>query len=393
MTGNPYPYEFMVDDLTAEFSYNQTGEAVLGYLHISDDRRYKATRYNAKQYQIRCQANKKTSLNCFLHSYHSSKDLTSRGTEEDRHRFWLDLHKFVVMLPYDEYVPVLEMLKNGKDCNSLTGESRELALGLRYSEADLDHNKGSLARYMRGFYFQAAHSDAGIIIGKLGSKEPPSRSRVTSTTSSPILDRHTAANFGETKTPDDDLRRQQRGQLVLPFETDDESTPLWTLPTNDSWVLGAIHFGRDVHLASSRAPSSIFRNGIGGQLSVFGREVAVVFNSDAYELHCSRVLGETFAFVGAPKGGSYNVTEMMQGINRVVSDQALRSAITWMHSAKDNINPSDVIVISLETVCVSKTVQNVQHAAEVERAMYMSAQNDRTTTEFRGELLTKEMLY
>jgi hypothetical protein len=393
MTGSPYPCEFMVDDLTAELCYNQTGEAVLGYLHISDDRRYKATRYNAKQYQIRCQANKKSSPSHFQHSYHSSMALTSRGTEEDRHRFWLDLHKFVVTLPYKEYAHVLQMLKNGEDCNSLVGASRQLALGLRYSEFDLIHNKGSLARYMRGFYFQAAHSDAGIIIGKLGSKEAPSRSRVTSTTSSPILDRHTAANFGETKTPDDDLRRQQRGQLVLPFETDDESTPLRTLPTNDSWVLGAIHFRRDVHLASSRVPSSIFRNGVGGQLSVFGREVAVVLNSDAYELHCSRVLGETFAFAGAPKGACYNVTEMMQGINRVVSDQKLQSAISWMHAAKGNINPSDVIVISLETVWASKTMQYVQHTAEVGRVMCMPAENDRTITECRGELLSKEMLY
>lgn len=389
MNGSPYPHELYEDDFTEESCYNQAGELVLGYLHISDSRRFKATRYNAKRYRIRSQANKKTTLNCFKDSYHNSKDLTYRGTEEDRQRFWLDLHRFVVTLPYDEYAKVLQMLKNGEDCNSLSGSSRELALGLRYSQADLDHNKGSLARYMRGFYFQAAHSEAGIIIGKLACKEPPSRSCVTSTISRPVLDRHTSANFGETKTPDEDLRREQRRQLVLPFETDDESTPLWTLPTNDSWVLGAIHFGRDVHLASSRAPSSIFRNVVGGQLSVFGREVAVVLSSNAYELHCSSVMGETFAFVGAPKGACYNVTELMHGIDQVVSNQRLQSVISWMHSAKEKLKPGDVVVISLEAVCHSEPTSKSQHAMEIQRAPYQPLDNDEKIIEFREDLSKK----
>jgi hypothetical protein len=150
-----------------------------------------------------------------------------------------------------------------------------------------------------------------------------------------------------------DLSPSQHGQLFLPFSADDESTPFWTLPTNDSFVLGAIHFGRDIHLATPRTPSSLFRNHAEGELSVFGREVAIVVNSHTYELHCS-IVGETFTFVGPQMESSYNIKEMMQGMGRIAFNHRSRSNLSWMHSVKDGINPGDVVVISLDTIITSQ---------------------------------------
>jgi hypothetical protein len=162
MTTFSYRSEFYVDAHSVEMCYRQHGEALLGYFRVSDSLRYKAVRYNPEQYRLQCRS---PSRKHFRHIYHTSRDLSLRGTTKDRNRFSLDLHKYAVTLPEDEYARVAQMLKSGADCSNLNGFSRELSLGLRYSAKDLNRNKGSLGRYMRGFYFQAGHSEAGIVLG------------------------------------------------------------------------------------------------------------------------------------------------------------------------------------------------------------------------------------
>ncbi|GHJ88715.1 hypothetical protein NliqN6_5117 [Naganishia liquefaciens] len=258
-----------------------------------------------------------TSAQTFEEIYHDSRNLRHRGTLVDRARFLRDLRGFVASLPHQEHQKVLHMLRNRQDCDDLVGVSRDLAFGLKYSEDDLDSSKGGLERYVRGFYFQAAHSEAGIIIGKFALSDSVPVSDTTSTVQTPIVDNFMKQNFGHTTTPTEEIENAQRGILFLEPVCLDDFTPLWTLPANDSFVLGAIHFGRDIHLASPRKPSDLFCHKVGGRLSVFGRELAVILSSGAYELHCSALMGETFKFVGTEEKVTYNIPEIMNAIHEM----------------------------------------------------------------------------
>lgn len=323
----------------------------LGYLYIAADTRYKAVRYNEAQYRLLRRSEPSTvAPNYFQEIYHSSRDLDARGIVQERDKFLQDFRDYSVSLPPDEHHQVLHLLGSKQDCDDLQGTARDLVFGFRYSENDFDSKKGGMGRYMRGFYFQAAHCEAGIVIGRLPGNGSTGVSTSSSKANAADLDECIIQNFGQAKTPSEEIKREQRGTLILPKLTKDAFTPLWTLPTNDSFVLGAIHFGRDVHLASPRQPSCLFRFKVGGQLSTFGREVAVILLSGAYELHCSGLLGETFKFVGAPMRARYNVKELMDGINRLSIDPKLQSLLGWMHSAKEDLRAGDVIVISRETV-------------------------------------------
>ena len=323
----------------------------LGYLYITADTRYKAVRYNETQYRLLRRSEPSTfTPNYFQEVYHSSRDLDARGIVQERDKFLQDFRNYSVSLPTDDHRQVLHLMRSKQDCDDLQGTARDLVFGFRYSENDFESEKGGMGRYMRGFYFQAAHCEAGIVVGKLSGKGSTGVSTSSSEAKALDLDESIIQNFGRAKTPSEEIKREQRGTMILPLVAIDAFTPLWTLPTNDSFVLGAIHFGRDVHLASPRQPSCLFRFKEGGQLSIFGREVAVILLSGAYELHCSGLLGETFKFVGAPMRARYNVKELMDGINRLSIDSKLPSLLSWMHSAKEDLRPGEVIVISRETI-------------------------------------------
>lgn len=148
------------------------------------------------------------------------------------------------------------MFRDGDDFTALQSHMKEVAFGLRYSDADLDSIQGRLLYYARGYYSQGGHSRLGIVIGRVNMKDWDQES----TSETPIIDPHLRRNFGTTDTPSEEINVGQRGtlELVLGEQTPQTSKPLWTLPLNDSFVLGAIHFGNDIYLATDRNPSKVF---------------------------------------------------------------------------------------------------------------------------------------
>lgn len=315
---------------------------VLGHFYLAENERYTATVYSASAYQrMICISDHRTALRT-QNTYHSLGDLSIRGMVEDRRRFLQDLRKQAIQLEAESHQRLLKMLEPGVSVERMSNEMKRVAAGHQYSLNDLEPS-GRL-RYVRGFYFQGGHAKLGIVIGRANFSDPT----VVSTLAVPVIDKHIRRNFGTTNTPSEDTAVGQRGTLLLEQPGECTSKPLWTLPYNDTFVLGAIHFGNDVHLATDRSPRQIFSNQIGGQLSVFGREVAIVFGSKAYDLHCSRVAGETFKFVGTPLEHDYNVAEMMETVRDVSKDALLQASLSWFHDAKQSLAPEQVMVISYE---------------------------------------------
>lgn len=329
-------------------SMSDSGEAMLGTFVLSDTERLCATKYSAEVYSARF-LDSHTDSSLRPHKTYHSGDLSTRGTREDRARFLRDVRLNSLQLSQDHQRAIINEFGRGAAApTSLVSEKmRSVAMGLRYARDDVHADDETKALYYaRGLQYAAAHSKLGIISGRSILTDPSA----VSTPLLPIIDSCVKANFGQTGLPKEEFDTHQQGVLVLQQQqapsidqqaagssttpTDQiKSNPFWTIPYNDSFYLGAIHYHRPVYLASTRSSDNMRKPDDSGALRIFGREVALCWASHSVELHQAGH-GEVFVPIGASTdhgAEGFNVSAMMKGVARYVEDDRYKASLSWLH--------------------------------------------------------------
>lgn len=359
----------MNTDQSVAHDMEHQGCAHLGTFQLAEDTRLSATRYSQEQYKLKFLDDAPKELRMFP-SYHFQAEeeelggtmevrkalRNKQGTLEDRERFLSSIRANGVHLSEDERKALNDWVEAWQPGEALSEGSRlrSVALAYRYDSSRLDNTSPtSPFHYVRGFYYSPAWSSIGVISGRSDPNGPD----IPSTPEEPWIDGAVRDNFVTVKQPGSgtEQKKSQQGVFWMPaglVDDQSEQAPLhglWSVPYNDTFFLSAIHYQQPVMLASRRSRDNLFRPNTNIGQRIMGRELAMLMGSQAYELHISQELGETFVFSGAPKGSEFGFPELPEIFEQYSEDPVRRESLLWLNDLSSlNLNMGDVVVQVIE---------------------------------------------
>lgn len=298
-------------------------------------------------------------------TYHSSHDLSLRGTTEDRQRFLTDMQANAIDIPPDVASKIMEWVIGQENLSSIPGsEYQQVALGLKYDKANLrNDDRNSAFHYCRLYYYAGARSDF-IATGRIKLNDL----QAESTIECPIIDEAMRSNFGQTVgcTRESQSLEYKPGDIpsqqailslgILGISGNADALPInWSLPYNDTFFLGGIHYQTPVLLASKRSEENMVRADKSDGLTVTGREVAIIMGSGAYSLH-STSWGE--ALVPRRAGKKYGIKELSEVVKRYILEPNYQKSLTWLSDLTPTLQPGEVVVTDSESLIDGQWVKS-----------------------------------
>lgn len=361
------------------------GQEVLGTWTLDDSHRLVATKYSPERYsQVFLDQKKspdkqgKASFHNpspekgaiidpklrFSEPYHTSYDLDRLGTPADRQRLLRDMLGNAVAIPYS-VSKLIDAWASGRIdfsfISSLPLPEQEVALGLKYDQAQLNNDSHTSPFHFCRLYYYAAARSYFVITGRIRFDDPVAES----TPQYPFIDPFTIENFRLTEVPSKEFQpgdgRKQQGVLGLGLRgnTGDvrQQSVRWTFPYNDTFYLGAVQFSRAVYVASKRSPANMARTDGSGALTVMGREVAIILGSGAYSLH-STSWGEVLVPRGPPPGKKYGIKELSEAVKRYTLEPNYQKSLTWLSDLTPSLEPGEVVVTDSESLIDGQWVKS-----------------------------------